>query len=121
MKTIFIDEKTGKSKGYAFVTVPIHISEESMKLNNDIEFNSKNLVIDLVSKKPSEQRKFTSKTRPESVEQPKPGPSNTKLIQPKRLSPEKIGNSEADIVSPNVIFSDSMVKGLKTPPNLVRF
>ena len=60
----------------------------------------------------------TKKTTPKSVEQPKPGPSNTELIPPKRQSPvQKIGNSDADILSPKmknvVIFSDSMVKGLK--------
>ena len=79
-----------------------------MKLNNDIEFNSKNLVIEEVSKKPSEQRKFASKTRPESVEQPKPGPSNTKLIRPRQLQPEKIGNSEADIVFLPMLFSQTV-------------
>ena len=42
-------------------------------------------------KKPSERRKFASKTRPESAEQQKLGPSNTEHIPPKRQSPfEKI-------------------------------
>ena len=76
----------GKSKCYAFVTVPTHISEELMKLN-DLKFNGKNLAIEEARKKPSEGRKFASKTRPESIEQPKTGSSNTELIPPKRQSP----------------------------------
>ena len=112
-----MDEQTGKSKGYAFVTVPTHINEELMKLNG-LEFTGKNLVIEEAQKKTSERCKFASKTRPESVEQPKTGPSNTELIPPKRQSPfQKINNSYPDTVSPKmksvVIFLDSMVKGLK--------
>ena len=68
-----MDEKTGKSKG--------HSSEELMKLN-DLVFTGKNLLIEEARKKPSERRKFANK-RPESVEQPKPGPSNTEMIPPK--------------------------------------
>ena len=78
-----MDEQTGQSQGYAFVTVPTHINEELMKLNG-LEFTGKNLVIEEARKKPSEQRKFASKTRPEIVEQPKPGPINSELIPPKQ-------------------------------------
>ena len=56
-------------------------SEELMKLN-DLVFTGKNLLIEEVRTKPSERRKFANK-RPESVEQPKPGPSNTEMIPPK--------------------------------------
>ena len=88
-----MDEQTGKSKGYPFVTVPTHINEELMKLNG-LEFTGKSLVIEEAQKKTSERRKFASKTRPESVEQPKTGPSYTELIPPKRQSPfQKINNS----------------------------
>ena len=40
-----MDEQTGKSKGYAFVTVLTHISEELMKLNG-LEFTDKNFLIE---------------------------------------------------------------------------
>ena len=88
-----------------------------MKLN-DLEFTSKNLLIEEAQKKPSERCNFASKTKPESVKQPKPRPSNTELIPPKRQSPvQKVTNSYADLVSPKmknvVIFSDSMVNRLK--------
>ena len=88
-----------------------------MKLNG-FKFTGKNLLIEEARKKPSERRKFASKTRSESAEQLKPGTSNTELIPPKQQSPvQKITNSYADIASPKmknvVIFSDSMVKGLK--------
>ena len=88
-----------------------------MKLN-DLEFTSKNLLIEEAQKKPSERCNFASKTKPESVEQPKPRPSNTELIPPKRQSPvQKVTHSYADLVSPKmknvVIFSDSMVNRLK--------
>ena len=96
-----MDEQTGKSKGYAFVTVPAHISEELMKLNG-LEFTGKNLIAE-APKKLSERRIFASKTRPESVEQPESGPSNTELVPPKQPSPvQKITNSYADIVSPKM-------------------
>ena len=45
-----IDKQTGKSKGYAFVTVPAHISEELMNLNG-LEFIGKNLLIEEARKK----------------------------------------------------------------------
>ena len=80
------------------MTVLTHISEELMKLNG-LEFTGKNLVIE--GKKTSERRKFSSKTRPEIVEQPNTGPSNTEPIPPKRQSPfQKINNSYADTVYP---------------------
>ena len=40
-----MDQQTDKFKGYAFVTVPTHISEELMKLNG-LKFNGKNIVIE---------------------------------------------------------------------------
>ena len=49
-------EQTGKSKGYLSVTVPTHISEELIKLN-DLDFTCKNLAIEEARKKPSERRK----------------------------------------------------------------
>ena len=45
-----MDEQTGKSKGYPFVTVPTHINEELMKLNG-LEFTGKSLVIEEAQKK----------------------------------------------------------------------
>ena len=68
------------------VTVPRHIGEELMKLNG-LEFTGKNFVTEEARKKLSERCKLASITRLESVEQTKPGPSNTELIPPKRQSP----------------------------------
>ena len=61
-----IDEQKSKCKGYAFVTVSTHISDELMKLNG-LEFTGKNIVIEEAQKRPSERRKFASKTIPTSV------------------------------------------------------
>ena len=44
-----IDEETGKSKSYTFVTVPTYISEKLMKLNG-LEFTGKNLVLEEAQK-----------------------------------------------------------------------
>ena len=54
-----MDEQPGKSKGYGFVTVLTHISEELMKLNG-LEFTGKNVVIEETRKKPSKRRKLPS-------------------------------------------------------------
>ena len=43
-------DQTGKSNGYGFFTVPLHISEELMKLNGS-EFAGKNLLIEKAKKK----------------------------------------------------------------------
>ena len=45
-----MDEQTGKTKGYVFVTIPTHISEGFMKLNG-LSFTGKNLLIEEARKK----------------------------------------------------------------------
>ena len=55
-----MDDNTRKSNGYAFVTVPKHIMEKLMKLN-DLEFTGKNLVIEEAKKNLLKRRKCTSK------------------------------------------------------------
>ena len=45
-----MDEQTGKTKVYVFVTIPTHISEGLMKLNG-LSFTGKNLLIEEARKK----------------------------------------------------------------------
>ena len=49
IECVMVDQ-TGKSNGYGFFTVPLHISEELMKLNGS-EFAGKNLLIEKAKKK----------------------------------------------------------------------
>jgi len=50
------DEKTGKSKGFAFITVPEHVASELMNLNG-IEFYGRQLVIEESKTKAEEEKK----------------------------------------------------------------
>jgi len=59
-------EKTGKSKNFAFITVPEHVNDELMKLNG-IEFYGRQLVIEEAKTKPEETK---------SDEKPKKKPNN---------------------------------------------
>lgn len=53
-------EKTGKSKNFAFITVPEHVHDELMKLNG-IEFYGRQLVIEQAKTKPEEEKNDENK------------------------------------------------------------
>jgi RNA recognition motif-containing protein len=50
------DEKSGKSKGFAFITVPEHVASELMNLNG-IEFYGRQLVIEESKAKVDDDKK----------------------------------------------------------------
>ncbi|HMO62677.1 MAG TPA: RNA-binding protein [Ferruginibacter sp.] len=78
---VAIDKETGKSKGFAFVDMPVRSEGlEAIEGLNDISLGKKPLVV-----KEAEERSGPSSSAPRSSSSAKPGWSNSNSSRPRRF------------------------------------
>ena len=109
-----VTENTGKRRGFAYVKVPRHVSDELLKLH-EIEFKWKVLLIEKAKTPPKAKtinavnRDICPRTEPPQLDF---DPENTEAFRPL----QRITNSYRNAVIPKkgdiALFSDSILRGM---------